>query len=358
MIKSMPETIKLTNEYASNLSCALIDFTSQEYLYIDLFSRIFHNCIFIKSEAVKNNKINMAVATVDLILVSINDDCQCDEYDQLKNKIDSFRRTDDTIPVLALNNIKHNEKLNEVLKGSYVVDGIIPSPFYKYGLYRFLYRMLKRITHVKELEAYIRSLEKELSFEAPKELGIKPPKKNEIQQIDKEREKDIRFTQLEKISAVDFMASLDNTIVDKMELLFEHLDNFITTLYDFETFDVQNAYNLLPAIKEQINEVYIIIDSLSVFSVSARAFNSLSELLNRITLQDLQDTDKKNMFCTMLIAIVNDLEKWIKVIFVEQSTQDIHYFDASFSSNILEIESIFTCNDEEDEDFEDDLEFF
>jgi len=354
----MKETIKLTNEYASNLSCVLIDFTAQEYLYIDLFSRIFHNCIFIKAEAVKDNKTIMAVASVDLVIVSINDDCQCDEYNQLKSKIDTFRYADDTIPVLALNNIKHNENLNEVLKGSYVVDGIIPSPFYKYGLYRFLYRMLKRITHVKDLEAYIRSLEKELSFEAPKELGIKPQKSNATQQIESLREKDIRFTQLEKISAVDFMASLDNTIVDKMELLFEHLDNFITTLYDFETFDAQNAYNLLPAIREQINEVYIIIDSLSVFSVTARAFNALSELLNKITLEDLLDADTKNMFSTMLIAIVNDLEQWIKVIFVKQSTQDIHYFDASFSSNILEIESIFVSKDEEDEDFDDDLEFF
>jgi len=356
MENSMKEIIKLTDEYASNLNCALIDFTSKEYLYIDLFSRIFHNCLFIRSESVKDNKINMAVASIDLIIVSINDDCQCDEYNLLKNKIDAFRRTDDTVPILALNNIKHNENLADVLKGSYVVDGIIPAPFYKYGLYRFLYRMLKRITHVKDLEAYIHSLEKELSFEAPKELGLKPQEADEIQQRDSAREKDIRFTQLEKISAIDFMASLDNTIVDKMELLFEHLDNFITTLYDFETFDAQNAYNLLPAIREQIDEVYIIIDSLSVFSVTARAFNSLSELLNRITLEDLADTDKKNMFSTMLIAIINDLEKWIKVIFVDQSTQDIHYFDASFSSNILEIESIFS--DTDDEDFDDDLEFF
>jgi len=352
----MKETTKLTNEYASNLTCALIDFTAQEYLYIDFFSRIFLDCLFIKSQAVKDNAIIMARASIDLVIVSINDDCQCDEYDQLKHKIDMFRHANDTIPVLALNNVKLNKNLNEVLKGSYVVDGIIPSPFYKYGLYRFLYRMLKRITHVKELEAYIHSLEKELSFEAPVELEIKSPKKNITQQIDINREKDIRFSQLEKISAVDFMASLDNTIVDKMELLFEHLDNFITTLYDFESFDAQNAYNLFPAIREQINEVYIIIDSLSVFSVTARAFNALSELLNKITIEDLSDSDTKNMFCTMLIAIVHDLEKWIKIIFVDQATQDIHYFDASFSSNILEIESIFLQNSDDDDD--DDLEFF
>ena len=358
MQETMQETIKLTNEYASNLNCVLIDFTAQEYLYIDLFGRIFHNCLFIRSESVKENNAIMAAATVDLVIVSINDNCQCDDYNLLKSKIDTFRRTDDTVPVLALNNIKHNENLDEILKGSYVVDGIIPAPFYKYGLYRFLYRMLKKITHIKELEAYIHSLEKELSFEAPKELELKSLETNEIQQIDSIREKDIRFTQLEKISAIDFMASLDNTIVDKMELLFEHLDNFIITLYDFETFDAKNAYNLLPAICEQIDEVYIIIDSLSVFGVTARAFNSLNELLNRITLDDLSDTDTKHVFATMLIAIVNDLEKWIKVIFVEQSTQDIHYFDASFSSNILEIESIFAATDDENEDFDDDLEFF
>ena len=59
----------------------------------------------------------------------------------------------------------------------------------------------------------------------------------------------------------------------------------------------------------------------------------------------------------MLLAIINDVEKWIDIIFIHHTTKDIHYLDASFSSNILEVENLFLEHYEEDED-EDDLEFF
>jgi len=357
MENSIKEIINLTDEYAANLNCALVDFSAQEYLYIDLFNRIFQNCIFIQSDTINLEKLKMP-ETIDLVFISINDNCECQKYSELKRKIDAFRFNDDTIPVIALNNVKHNHNIEDLLKGSYVVDGILPSPFYKYGLYRYLYRLLKRITHLKDLESYIHSLEQELSFEAPKELHLKPVQNEKTQTLDKEREKDIRFTQHEKISAVDFMASLDDTVTDKMEQMLEHLDNFLLTLYDFETYDVEQAYALLPKISVEINEIYIIIDALSVFSVTARAFQSLNELLNRLTIENIANASNKDTFSMMLIAIVNDLEKWIKVIFIDISTQNIHYFDASFSSNILEIENIFVETDDEDEDFDDDLEFF
>jgi len=61
------------------------------------------------------------------------------------------------------------------------------------------------------------------------------------------------------------------------------------------------------------------------------------------------------MLVTMLIGIVKDLEQWIQVIFVERSTEDIHYLDASFSSNILEVENLFVETDNSEDD---DLEFF
>ncbi len=59
----------------------------------------------------------------------------------------------------------------------------------------------------------------------------------------------------------------------------------------------------------------------------------------------------------MLVGIMQDLDLWAKTIFVEQETNDIHYLDASFANNILEIEVIFQ-NQELEHDDEDDLEFF
>jgi len=278
--------------------------------------------------------------------------------------MNTFRRVDDTITILALNSIQYNKQLADLLKGSCVIDGVIPTPFHEKKLYKFLYRILKRITHIKELEAYVYFLEQELCIESQENHNTsKPQKTSKEKSTDNSREKDIRFSSIEKISATEFIASFDDTIIDKMELLFEQLDDFIITIYDFENHDTKQAFQLIPAFSKQINEVWILIDSLSVFSVVARAFHSLNDLLDSLTPEDLADESKKNMFALMLLSIVKDLEKWINVIFIEQSTDDIHYFDASFSSNILELEKIFEEEQDEDEVYDededdDDLEFF
>ena len=52
---------------------------------------------------------------------------------------------------------------------------------------------------------------------------------------------------------------------------------------------------------------------------------------------EFENDVKKNLFITMLLAIINDL-------------------DASFSSNILEIEKVFL--EDGDEEYDEDLEFF
>ena len=62
------------------------------------------------------------------------------------------------------------------------------------------------------------------------------------------------------------------------------------------------------------------------------------------------------MFVEILIGLGKDLELWIKEIFIKRDAQDIHYFDASFANNCLELEIIFHKN--ELEESADDLEFF
>ena len=115
---------------------------------------------------------------------------------------------------------------------------------------------------------------------------------------------------------------------------------------------------LIPQINIILKDIYILIDTIGSFQVTARAFNSLEEFLMTLTTEQLNDIDKKHLFAMMFIAIINDLEKWIDVIFISQSTEDIHYLDASFSSNILEIEHLFSEHSSTEEEEEDDLEFF
>jgi hypothetical protein len=180
-----------------------------------------------------------------------------------------------------------------------------------------------------------------------------------ISSISNDREKDLRFTQHDKISASDFLETLDNTIIDKVEIMTEKSDNFVTTLYDLEECkNGADAMELIPSIQESLGDVFELVSSLVIFDVTARAFDNLSKFLFTIEEEMLEDQEKKALLATMLLAIANDFEKWMRVVFIEQSTMDVHYFDASFSSNILEIENIFLVDDDYDEDGDDDLEFF
>ena len=73
----------------------------------------------------------------------------------------------------------------------------------------------------------------------------------------------------------------------------------------------------------------------------------------------LQNNEKRVLLSKMLQGLVDDLESWIIMLFVERKADDIHYFDASFSENCFVIESTFMQVEKTDNpEDENDLEFF
>jgi len=167
---------------------------------------------------------------------------------------------------------------------------------------------------------------------------------------------DIRFNQAHKTTAIDFMESLDSMIFDKIEEFVEQLDQYNALLYGLEDIDTNDIHNQLAEINEILSIFYDSVNSLSAFPIIVRTFNQLMEFLNSLNNEQLEDRDKRVMLVKMLIGLGDDLENWIKTIFIEQTTDDIHYFDASFANNCIEIEALF-CEEELESD-EDDLEFF
>lgn len=182
------------------------------------------------------------------------------------------------------------------------------------------------------------------------------PTSKSVNIINEERKKDLRFTQVEKMSASELLDVLDYEVIDKVESLGEELNNLIEMIYRFEGLEGSEAVALMPDMNSVIHEIYRIVDSIGFFQVTARAFQSLEVFLATLTEEHFIDSEKKSLFVEMFLSLIQDLEKWIDVIFVQMATDDIHYFDASFSSNIMEIESVFETYESEDDD--DDLEFF
>jgi len=352
-----------TKEYASNLNCLFFNFGSVTVEYYELFRDIFNDCVISNSPKI----FSETFIDIDIIFIELKATAHYQELhslETLKDFLKPFRATNELLPIYVIKDDIHKDDIHKgdihkgdnvsnIIDNCYCLDGVLPKIFDKDKLYVFLYRVLKKISVIKDLEHYTQTLEEQLGYKEISSI-VADEKIPETKHLLDARVKDIRFSQDEKIGALEFLDTLDDTIIDKVENISEEADRLISTIYNFEESDTPIEF--IPDIVFVIKDIYILIDSIGSFQITARAFDSLEEFLTNLTQEQLLDADKKQMLVTMLLAIVKDFENWIKVIFVEHSTDDIHYLDASFSSNILEIENIFIEYTMEDDD--DDLEFF
>jgi len=182
-------------------------------------------------------------------------------------------------------------------------------------------------------------------------------------ELDEAKKLDLRYTAHEKVSAKELSQELDPSIEDKLENFDEDIDSLRLSLYDFEEADRKNARNTLLVIAELFENFNKIVENIGLFNVIFRSFNSFVYFLKNLDDEILFDGEKRKLLVTLVRGLVDDLEQWIVNVFIEHTTYDIHYLDASFAENCLEIEKIFLENDEnkttEDIDDDDDsLEFF
>ena len=172
------------------------------------------------------------------------------------------------------------------------------------------------------------------------------------------REIDIRYSIHEKLSAQDLAEELDPSMEDKIENFDEYIEFLREKIYNFEETNNTNARESLILIVEAFNEFNTIIENIGLFNVINRTFNHLISFLENIEDAILFDLQKRILLVTLLRGIIDDLEQWIISLFLEKNAPDIHYFDASFAENCLEIESIFLEDENKNDDDEDSLDFF
>ena len=347
----MKTTIQLTSEYASNLNCLFFSPSKKIGPFYDLINYIFNSCVLLDDSSAINEQYS---GSIDIVFVRLDDKTQLDSCESVKKIIKILRKSNESLLVYVIkSNIKDVDLLRKINE-SYCFDGSLPTPFDRNRVYGFLYRILQRITTLKDLQAYVQTLEDQLYIPAVTQDTKHKQKQLNKQKADRQQN-DIRFTQTDKISAIEFMESLDDAIIDKVEILSDELNEIVNILYDMEEAEADKAFGYIPSVNLVIDKICILVDSIGVFDVIARAFDSLNIFLQNLTMAELSDLDRKSMFVAMLLAIISDLEKWINTVFISVQTDNIHYFDASFSSNIKEIENLFSTTHEDDED---DLEFF
>ncbi|MEN4054042.1 hypothetical protein [Sulfurimonas sp. NWX79] len=352
----MKTIIKLTNEYASNLNALFFNFDSELASYYDMFDFIFRDCLLSNDKEIAKYEYSKII---DIVFIKMNNHPKFEDLEDLRTFIQSLRKENELLPVYLIKDNITDLKILEIIDECYCLDGLLPIPFDRNKVYRFLYRILKRLIIAKEINAYVEDLEMQV-FSIP----VNTVEKKEVTQSlqskkrDKTREADIRFSQTDKISAADFMSFLDDNIIDKVENMEVELDALIGIVYRLEEANSSMSLSIVrESIVPIIEEVCRLVESIGYFAVAARAFGELNKFLLSLSENAFENEPAKKLFITMFLSVISDLEKWLQVIFIDHATEDIHYLDASFSSNILEIEQVFAEQNEEYDD-EDDLEFF
>jgi hypothetical protein len=112
--------------------------------------------------------------------------------------------------------------------------------------------------------------------------------------------------------------------------------------------------------EDALNEVVLrllkfssVLNNLLEFKELAFSISSLANLLDKQKMSDLDDTTHRKMIL-FLENIILDLASWRRIVFIEQSANDIHYMDSSLFSSILQLELVFNTDtqNEDDDDFE------
>jgi len=253
------------------------------------------------------------------------------------------------------------------------ISNFITKPFNSKQLFKMLFEVASSITDKKNLDFYHahieklsleleeknRDLEHALEYYKEERIKSKPSPSDEPTvevEISQEKLEDIRHNQVEKINAYDFCDSLDEGTMNKIDLFLQDIDGLILSLYDLEDGSGGSFEDNKRRIINLFNDIFHIIDLMAVFPIITRSFSSLVDFIEGLDEEKVAQESKRKLLAQSLRGLSDDFEGWVKMVFLDKTTDDIHYFDASFASNCLAIESAF--NDEEIASDEDDLEFF
>lgn len=155
-----------------------------------------------------------------------------------------------------------------------------------------------------------------------------------------ERMKEIRYSKEERYDSQTLFEMVDESIGDKIEQFVGDLDEALVYLYDIQEKNLLDSKAMMQNIVMIFDRFYKLVDMFVVFPVITSTFKNLAIFLEELENDFYTDSAKKDMLIHHLIGIVLDLEKWIDIVFIKRIADDVHYFDASFANNVLEIESI------------------
>ncbi|MEA3373569.1 MAG: response regulator [Campylobacterota bacterium] len=172
--------------------------------------------------------------------------------------------------------------------------------------------------------------------------------------INEEENELLRRSHMHKTMAADYVAELDDEILQELQELDELEKDFTESILMLqEDANVEGLREMSGQLERYAHEISLLFE----FEDLAYAIRSLAGLVASV---DGEKLDEKMMRKTLIIldGIKSDLADWRRFIFIEQSAKDIHYLDSSLYSACLQIELMLSEEIKEMESEEDDLILF
>lgn len=164
----------------------------------------------------------------------------------------------------------------------------------------------------------------------------------------------LRRSRLEKMSAHEFINEVGDDLNEAIEDLQES-DHDLEDQLSLLTFPV--SQNDINGVALKLSKYASVINQMIDFGDLAIAVKTLSEFLMELPISDI-DEKKYKQLTMFLTNIKDDLRNWRLTNFVEQTSESIHYLDASLMSSCLQLQMVFMPKQEEDDDDDLGLDLF
>ena len=162
----------------------------------------------------------------------------------------------------------------------------------------------------------------------------------------------MHYDDSQKISASEYFSTNPINSDDFADIAY--IKDLIEELLDtFDSFSQEFVDEFVTISSKLLTSLQFVF-STKEFSDMGVALNNLVATLNEI---NIDNEYQQLMAYDLLIAFAEDLLKWIKSIFMEQSAVDIHYLDASLLANAVQFGISFQNTQDEINEEEDDDDF-
>ncbi len=344
---------KIVYEYASTMSVLIVDddkFALNEYEV--LFENFFRSVDTAIDGQDAYKKWNIGNKKYDLIIT-----------DLLMPVMDGFeliskiRLKSPSQHIVVLTAIKNINDMKSIL--SLGIDGILEKPYHHQNMILVLSRVLKVIYNNNLIRRQAFQLKLFAKENIKSKVNLKEIKstisQSPVKKITPPIHKTRTIPKEDTENAKDFTANLDYFDIDRVEIFQDKIENYQNIACNIANSDPSQTKIGLSQITQGLFELIEVLNNLGTFSVTANATKRLITFVDNIEENQFEDHDKKDLFIDGIMSVLEDLYNWIDMVFVQKKTDDVNYFDASFSNTCLELESIFENETSQDDDS---LDFF